>query len=103
MKKWMLCLLCTITLGLGFVGMASAEPACTGSTDQQFLASLSNPAPVEMTKPQPPPNPCGPDFCTSAQRTACYDSCLYSVGCEGYLSCNTTTCTTNCICGPRCF
>jgi hypothetical protein len=101
MKKCALCLLCILTFGLGFAGLASADPVC--SADQQFLASLANPAPVQMAKPQPPPNPCGSDFCTSAQQTACYNNCLYSVGCEGYLTCNTTTCTTNCICGPRCF
>lgn len=101
MKKWTLCLLCTITLGLAFAGLASAEPP--RSADQQFLASLANPAPVQMAKPQPPPNPCGPDFCTSAQQSACYFNCLNTVGCEGYLSCNNTTCTSNCLCIGRCF
>jgi hypothetical protein len=101
MKKWTLCLLCTITLGLAFAGLASAEPA--HSADQQFLASLANPTPTLMAKPQPPPNPCGPDFCTSAQRTACFDYCFQTVFCDGYLACNNTTCTSNCICGPRCY
>jgi hypothetical protein len=103
MKRWMLCMLCMITLGLGFAGLASAGQVGPSSADQQFLASLANPAPTQMTKPQPPPNPCGPDFCTSAQQSACYFNCLNTVGCEGYLFCSTSTCTSTCSCIGRCF
>lgn len=110
MKRWMLCLLCTITLGLGIVGiagLASAEPAlgapALNPADQQFLASLAVPEPTLMAKPQPPPNPCGPDFCTSAQRQECWNYCFQTVACDGHLTCNNTACTTSCFCGFRCY
>jgi hypothetical protein len=109
MKRWMLCLVCTITLGLGIVGiagLASAEPAsgppALNPADQQFLASLALPEPTLMAKPAPP-SPCGPDFCTSTQQQQCMQHCWDTVWCDGILSCNTTTCTSNCVCGGRCY
>ena len=110
MKRWILCLLCTLTLGLGFAGLASAEPACADSADQQFLAALAAPAPAAsdvpearwMAKPPPPPN-CGPDYCTDAQRQACWEQCNPpGLWCDGILQCNATTCTSTCFCG-RCY
>jgi len=96
MKRWMLCLLCTITLGLCFTGLASAEPAsgapAVKPVDQQFLKSLSVPEPTAMA--------CAPGFCNNAAKQACWDYCWATYMCTGGLSCNYTNCTTTCWCSP---
>jgi len=99
MKKWVLCLLCTITLGLGNVGiagLASAEPASGAPVlkpaDQQFLVSLGVPEPTEMA--------CAPGFCSNAAKQACWDYCWQTFMCTGGLACNYETCTTTCWCSP---
>lgn len=103
MKRWMLCLLCTITLGLGFAGMAAADPAsgvpALNSSDQQFLASLAPPAAPGVPEAQwMATNNCGSNFCTTAQREACQDSCMATTGCWGLLGCNYNDCTSRCTC-----
>lgn len=99
MKRWMLCLLCTITLGLGIAGstgLASAAPApgapALTPADQPFLASLGMPAPNAMA--------CAPDFCSNAAKQACWDYCWQTYMCSGGLACNYTSCTTTCWCSP---
>lgn len=96
MKRWMLCLLCTITLGLGFAGLASAEPApvtpAPASAEGQFLASLGMPEPTAMA--------CAPGFCSNAAKQACIDYCWQTYVCSGGLACNYSTCTTTCWCSP---
>ena len=54
MKTWVLYSLCTIVLGLASAGLASASPA-PSAADQQFLASLAQPAPAPVASPAPLP------------------------------------------------
>ena len=107
MKKWVLCCLCTIVLGLASAGLASASPA-PSAADRQFLASLAQPAQPPVASPAPlpweemaKPNHCGPDWCTAAEKAACESQDLpgCTPGCTTF-GCNSHDCTDTCFCLP---
>jgi hypothetical protein len=107
MKKWVLYSLCTIVLGLASTGLASASPAPSPS-DQQFLASLAQPAQPPVAAPTPlpweelaKPNHCPVTWCTDAAKVACESQDLpgCSPGCTAF-GCDARACTDRCFCLP---
>jgi hypothetical protein len=107
MKKWVLCCLCTIVLGLASTGLASASPA-PSAADRQFLASLAQSAEPPVASPAPlpweelaKPNHCGPTWCTAEAKAACESQDLpgCTPGCTTF-GCNSKECTDTCFCLP---
>ena len=77
-------------------GVSQAAPAVP--TLDAFLSSLKNPGTPPGAKAAA--SGCGPDFCTSAERTACNQQCFaHHHGPFVGLECCSDTCTTLCICG----
>jgi hypothetical protein len=61
-----------------------------------WLASAILLTTASLLGPSTPAAACGSNFCTSAQRLACAQTCHYrGIG----LWCDSTTCTSECICG----